>query len=302
MTRIAICVRGSIRTWEKCKFNIFNSLAFDESCEVDWFFDTWDLDRYTWRRYSGMVKLDEKPVTTLVSPAIVESIKQDFRNYNKNLASINIHQSNTSLPPHKSFLKLIYLSNLSKRRYEHTNNFRYDCVVQIRPDAVYGSYGSSIIKVGTQRSEFMQNIVNYNTVNHKILSRITSDVVVNFEGKSLTADQPHGLPQVEDQVFFGANSVIDMLSDLYMSLTDSEDNMLMPHITHAWYLQRYGVLISNLGASRIIRDMVVDDVYDYSTISNDFFSNIDSPALQEILKQTEQCWYSHQLIHLKETK
>lgn len=134
--RIAVVIRGQIRTWEYAKESIFAALEpFEEAHNVTYFFVTWDKSYATMHRGTKTVlHLFEKAENS-------EKIKADFDG--KNLAKIHVVDydnaskklSSFKMNEEYEFISFIrFIANLVKQNYEIETGQDFDEVFEIRPD------------------------------------------------------------------------------------------------------------------------------------------------------------------------
>ena len=129
--KIAVCIRGELRTWKSCYENIFNTFPVD----TDYFFTTWNQNH--------------NPLTNKIEKVIEEDIVKTFSN--RNLVDIEIvpfaYPANKIILPASYYMAYLwYKSSQLKRKHEIKNKFEYDCVIGIRPDVVYAEkFGMEII-------------------------------------------------------------------------------------------------------------------------------------------------------------
>ena len=279
--RLAICIRGNVRTWEKCKNNIFKIMNFSDFCEVDWFFDTWDRDSWPDISFSSDFELiTRKQMITAVDDTMILSIKNDFYARNLNLIACLVHFDDTAdCGPFVSQNKLIYLSNLSKRKHEIKIKKLYDVVLQIRPDCVYDEHVGNLIKNGIKTSAFTSGVINIPGVHNEINDELRCDIFMkpNLPSSQLLAGGPSKLPLAYDLIFYGPNNEINMLSDCYLELKDKRyhSNFNMGHTGTAWYIRKYGTFLKHGHAVHIIRKIKIDNFYSYEDMSEDFLTDID---------------------------
>ena len=270
--KIAICVRGSVRSWDVCKHNIFQTFnSFPEECKLDWFFDTWDVDSFT---HYDICPSDNtckaQRIELEFTDEMAAGILTDFITAEMNLISFNAHSFDAQMNPSLSFLKLIYLSNLSKRSIELMNNFKYDVVIQIRPDTVFKP--SSWIN-----DDCAKNIMdsgkhfglNYSNQVKKPGQKLNcfNEISVNDRFATVASDVP-GIP---DFAFYGPSAVIDLLSSAYIDAKKKEEetNICFPHATLFNFLQRYGVIMyDHFLDVMIVRNMRIDGKYEYEYFKN----------------------------------
>lgn len=296
--RLAICIRGNIRSWDKCKNNIFKIFNDTESFEIDWLFDTWDVNIWPKLTFtSDEVLLHRDQLRSPITDSIMSSIKNDFSSNNLNLVSCTKHPSIGSvIEPFNSYLNLIYLSNLSKRKQELKIKKTYDVVLQIRPDCIYSEHVGTLIKDGLKLLAFTTSILNLRGGDEKSDSdEIKSDIFFR------TASATHGLlaggptktmPLAYDLVFYGSNVEINMLSDCFLAVKNMRhySNLIMGHSSHAWYIRKYGTFLKHGHEVNIIRNIEVDKLYSYNELSEDFFTDC-TDTHRKLLERLHRLFY-----------
>lgn len=291
MKTIAICVRGSIRTWDLCKHNLFNVLDFGrfKDVKVDWFFDVWDNDSFTVKHFDSQFNLiDQQLVKNVITPDTVQKIKDDFTLVGRHLVSFNIHAFDHDMNPSLSFLKLVYLSNLSKRSFELKSNFKYDVCVQIRPD-IFISPNS------IKHCKFIESIIesaNRDIINFSI-PYDSGDNIDSFNDYPQYANltEVSNIPAPQDLLFYGNSLVMDHLSNAYHFLIDDDVRRYpFPHASLFIFLNRYGFKIGkNTPVIQIVRIMKIDGVYDYYDLVNKKI--IDSDEFINAISLATNLWY-----------
>jgi len=277
MTRIAICMRGSLRTWDVCKKSIFYHFDFSKysDVQVDWFFDAWDTDGYTYYDIDPETKeaKAERVIAPLDTKTLSDQLWADFREANRNLVTINFHKFDAELSPAESFMKLVYLSNISKRSRELCTNSRYDVVVQIRPDVIYKFIEHSVFhnpddyRYGLDyfRESVIESKDHYVLNYEKKISEIKhvrqfSSVFLDPLFNTVAAD----IPPANDIVFFGKSQVIDVVSECYKFVKEKKNPDVFPHATIFQYLSKYGIIINDFCPTwQIVRNMKIRGKYDY---------------------------------------
>ena len=277
--RLAICIRGNVRTWEKCKNNIFKIMNFSDFCEVDWFFDTWHQDSWPDLSFSSDFKLiKRKQIIESIDDTMGLSIQNDFNTRNLNLVSCNVHFDDTAAQGHFiSQNKLMYLSNLSKRKHEIKIKKLYDVVLQIRPDCVYDDHMGSLVKDGLKTLAFTAGFINMPGGCKDKTNEVVCDIFMKPTIPSqLIAGGQSRLPLAYDLIFYGPNNEINMLSDCYLELKDMRhhSNLVMGHTSTAWYIRKYGNFLKHSHTVHIIRKIKIDNFYSYEEMSEDFLTDL----------------------------
>lgn len=285
--RIAICVRGGIRTWDKCKGNILSLFKF-QNAEVNWFFDTWDRNDYAINTYNDQKELvHTEHFTEQVTNERLDEIRADFDNAGAILVHIQKHDLDHKMQQAKSFARIVYLSNLSKRKHEAKLGLRYDVVVHIRPDILWTPDACLRVIQGILKSPATSNVVNLDPASHLV----SAGYHINPMAKDLTGNPYEVLPTAEDRVFYGASNAIDTVASLYEKYEDLVDGARAPHICFANHCMRYGIFIMNIQETLFhLRPMNIEGVFIYDNTDNDFFNDLHTEQVK-ILQATYHAWY-----------
>lgn len=136
--KIAICLNGQPRTWEKCYPRWLEILS--SQGDIDFFFHMWNYNTLPslMATYNGGTKIIDQPLEQSELDKIVETLKPK-----KYIFEPRKHISywNTNIPVNKQFgnwsceqFYSLYYSSLLKKQYEIENDFRYDIVIRLRTD------------------------------------------------------------------------------------------------------------------------------------------------------------------------
>lgn len=140
--KIAICLSGQPRTIEFASRSILNHFSnnrgnhtYDFFCHA-WDYNTWKLNGSTGITYSNNEKVDHdwlQEQLNKFSPkySIINTVRDTKLDYNITGWHNLVHL------PYGSLLYSAMISNFLKRKYEHENNFKYDCVFKARYDSVF---------------------------------------------------------------------------------------------------------------------------------------------------------------------
>jgi hypothetical protein len=137
--RVAFCISGQPRTWEKC----FSTWNMGKDIDVDIFFHLWD---YNTEPNIVAVKANKTLSTIKVSQEeknkIVETLKPKKYFFDSRLID-NTEKNEYVKEPlgwwcRSQFYSLWYCAQL-KRQYEIENNFEYDLVFRFRTDLFFES-------------------------------------------------------------------------------------------------------------------------------------------------------------------
>ena len=136
--RIAVCLSGQPRTWDKCYQRWMEILAGQG--EVDFFFHLWDYNTLPQllKTVNGRREFDDEPLSIEEQEKLVTTIqpKKYMFESRKPIKYWNCtHPESEQIGgwTREQFYSL-YRVSLLKREYEIENNFRYDLVIRIRTD------------------------------------------------------------------------------------------------------------------------------------------------------------------------
>jgi len=136
--KIAICLSGQPRTWERCIKRCKE--VFSHQGEVDFFFHLWDYNTLPnlLASHNGGIKIRDEFLTSHEQQEIIKELnpkKYLFESRKK------IEYWNTTIPLKQQFgwwcreqFYSIYRASLLKREYEIENNFTYDIAIRFRSD------------------------------------------------------------------------------------------------------------------------------------------------------------------------
>lgn len=136
--KIAVCLNGQPRTWEKCYSRCMELLS--PQGEVDFFFHMWDYNTLPsiLATYNGGIEIQDECLPQEELKKIVDIIKPKKFIFESRKP---ISYWNTDIPIEKQFgnwsceqFYSLYYSSILKRCYELENDFRYDVVLRIRTD------------------------------------------------------------------------------------------------------------------------------------------------------------------------
>lgn len=138
--RIAICLSGQPRSWERC-LPRWREMFKDH--EVDFFFHLWDYNTLPriLESYNGGMELIDELITPLEKLKIIGALKPlKFVFESKK----DIQCWNSTIPEELQFASWaasqfysMYKVSLLKREYEIEHNFRYDAVFRFRSDLYF---------------------------------------------------------------------------------------------------------------------------------------------------------------------
>jgi len=235
--KIAVCIRGELRTWFKAKDNIFSMFPKD----ADYFFTTWNKVH--------------NPYLEKVEYPDINEITESFKD--RNLVEIKVLPlkiDNSIIADKISLLMAtqMFECNMLKKKNELKHSFVYDYVFCIRPDVIYF------------RKPF--------TVD-EIKSVSQDPWVLESDGCFSSANSFGGLYS-PDLFLGGQSSTMDIVSDYYFYLKAEHNRNYLytydtTHNTFAEHLHNCRFVLSNKLISRdkleILRPHVTDiDVTDIS--------------------------------------
>lgn len=136
--RIAVCLNGQPRTWQKCLPNWLEKIAHQG--QVDFFFHFWDYNTLPsfLASHNGGMKIEDEPLDPIEKWEIVDALKPKKYKFESRK---KIEYWNCNIPPDKQFghwcaeqFYSLYYASLLKREYEMENKFQYDVVIKLRTD------------------------------------------------------------------------------------------------------------------------------------------------------------------------
>ena len=136
--RIAICLSGQARTWEKCYKRWLE--VFSPWGEIDFYFHLWDYNTLPslLASHNGGIKIEDEPLSEDEKQRLIDTLKPKRYLFESRK---EIKYWNCELPIDKQFgpwcreqFYSMYRASLLKREYELENNFRYDLAIRIRGD------------------------------------------------------------------------------------------------------------------------------------------------------------------------
>jgi hypothetical protein len=136
--RIAICISGQSRTWEKCYKRWLE--IFGPQGDIDFYFHLWDYNTLPSivASHNGGRKIEDELLSEDEKLRILEAFKPKKHIFESRK---KIEYWNCELPENKQFgpwcreqFYSLYRVSLLKREYELENDFRYDIVIRIRTD------------------------------------------------------------------------------------------------------------------------------------------------------------------------
>lgn len=136
--RIAVCLSGQPRTWEKCYLRWKEIL--EPQGNVDFFFHLWDYNTLPNLLLSlnGGTSLHDEPLNSEEKNKIIETLNpKKFLFESKktiNYWNCDIQENYQFGPWTKEQFYSLYCVSLLKRQYELENDFRYDVVMRLRSD------------------------------------------------------------------------------------------------------------------------------------------------------------------------
>lgn len=224
--KIALCVSGELRHFDKCY-------------------------KY-WKQYIDLDNIDVFAYITETNDSKYDYFKKTMkpklivRDNNCTTKCLNSTMKNSIL-----MFEKIYKCNNLKKKYENMHNFKYDCVIRIRPDL--------IIRSGIP----VYNAYKY-TKNIFIPRHISNFVMLNI----LNLDNMYGIG-ICDQLAFGSSYIMDVYSDMYKFICNTKIKTIC--VAPEYYLSKY-LKYRNVTHKFVDINFVIY-AYDYHNI---FYNPIDS--------------------------
>jgi len=143
--RIALCISGQPRTWEKCYQNWFDNIM--PGVEKDVFFHLWDYNSLPSiinvipgapPNYDKKISDDEKNlIVETLKPKEYKFDNKEFSKHSHDPSLINeFVRTPLAWYCRSQYYSLWYAAQL-KRQYELENNFDYDIVFRMRTDLIF---------------------------------------------------------------------------------------------------------------------------------------------------------------------
>jgi hypothetical protein len=143
--RVALCINGQPRTWEKCYQNWMNNIL--PGVEKDIFFHLWDYNSLPSivnvipgapPNYNAKISTDEQErLIATLKPKKYKFDSREIANKRINLGLVNEYvQTPLGWWCRSQYYSLWYAAQL-KHQYELENNFEYDIVFRIRTDLFF---------------------------------------------------------------------------------------------------------------------------------------------------------------------
>ena len=241
--KVAICLSGHFRSYEKCLNTLKNSIL--NNFDIDIFIYTWNTIGFDGNRGDSHLinkRLNISDITNLYQP---KKISIEFQK--KWDASKYINKKNSGLRDSEILLGMfygIYKSNELKSRFEIENNFKYDIVIRSRPDIFFESnlYHKDLINVKTSSGIWIPKFGNYNGLN--------------------------------DQFAYGDSNSMDLYSNIYNNLDKYYD---LGCDWHAETMTKYNANYYNLNIFR------TNLQYKLLRADGSFFKNEQNPLYGDIL-------------------
>jgi len=136
--KIAICISGQARTWEKCYKRWLE--IFGPQGDIDFYFHLWDYNTLPSivASHNGGIPITDELLSEEEKQLLLDTFKPKKHIFESRK---NIEYWNCELPIEKQFgpwcreqFYSLYRVSLLKREFEIENDFRYDVVIRIRTD------------------------------------------------------------------------------------------------------------------------------------------------------------------------
>jgi hypothetical protein len=228
--KIAVCFSGQVRTWKYCYQNWIDNLS--PLGEVDYFCHFWDYNSVP---EEVLLDAEEKQdiIDTLNPKKIIFESRKLIKYWNS-----NIPIDKQFCPESCDQFYSVYYSSLLKREYELENNFRYDIVLQFRPDQCF--------------SEPVQ---------------IATPVPNTIYTSHCEWDHEYAAHRVSDIFFYGDSHTIDQISEFFKFLSFIPTNWVTytncppSEIAFYYYMTNIGILNHPTNISmKIMRDSRVKEI------------------------------------------
>ena len=289
--KIAICIRGHIRTWDKCKDNIFQTFKHLESvADVRWFFISWDVQNFPKYYFDvdeslGSIKYSED--STEFVDTDLSSIENDFQGHH--LAQIKCVEFKKERHGAESFMFLSLAASHCIEDYEFHHNVNFDAIAVIRPDVRYKTTTKNILDmcdgIYNSNNHWALN-ATLNTVGkgRQYVSAVPCPINNRFSAKSEDSWA------FQDLIYFGNPGVVNLLHDAYYKNKSrfSSAADIFPHATYGIHCMRYGIpALPILTGPIIIRDIN----YNGFDFQRDFDADITDINTM-YYKLTTNLWYA----------
>lgn len=207
--RIAICISGQPRSWEKCYKNWADHLL--PNVEKDIFFHFWDYNTLpSIALQYGISRLENITISTDEKEAIISTYKpKKYKFDNRNLNPSYGDKDKSILTEYVSdpigswcrsqYYSLYFAANL-KRQYEIENNFEYDIVCRMRSDLYFTdnlNIPDKILSnsVYSKSNGYMDNVETFMIADTFYLSdSYTYDQISEFVHSLYFIDRKHVVP------------------------------------------------------------------------------------------------------------
>ena len=139
--RIAICLSGQPRTWNKCLPNWIEKIS--KYGTIDFFFHFWDYNTLPslLASHHGGIPISDEPIDAIEKWEIVDTLKPKEYMFESRKP---IKYWNCEIPVEQQFGNWCaeqfysqYYVSLLKRKYEMAHKFKYDTVIRIRSDLFF---------------------------------------------------------------------------------------------------------------------------------------------------------------------
>jgi len=202
--KTAIVLYGYLRTWNLCKDSIVDTMNMLCGDDKDWFIGIWATKTGTHSSVNNYLKSKNQ---NIVSSRWIDPSNNLLLKHNDTYIQTISRVPGSSSGP--AYLRQII--SLDKRKYEYTNNIKYDRVLFIRPDVVYYTDGLSATR--------------YN----ESLSHRAADMAMQLAGDFFD-NYAIGGPSANDMIPIGGVLSSDIYSHMYLDLTPSHDPLDTVHL------------------------------------------------------------------------
>lgn len=261
--KIAICLHGESRTWQKCVNSIRNFVQKEGDHEIHYFGHTWSQN--SWRTFDKIYQhgyifedlnrdnlLAELNIAYPFDNIVVDPpyIQSPINSYEMNLDNQISSESAANYKLPTAWLPMAYSSmvaNFKKQQYEIEHDVTFDVVVSIRWDDYFND--------------------NY-SLNSVIPSNLNDDFLYSHVS---IFPREYRFPCVHDIFYFGSSRVMDTICSFYRTYHNGNFFKLVDanYYDGAYKLVGYGCLL-----------------YKWATIKNIYVQNINHQQMGVVRRNT----------------
>ena len=246
---IAISFRGMLRTWDKCKSNIFTVFKeLEQNYCVVYFVDTWDKQLFQQFIHDA----DNKTITEISRREIkAETLKMKLlSDFSGKKIVLTFHSSDPADFNAEAYSKICYLNSLSVSKYEIENNIKFDFSVNLRTD-LWFEHPEHV-------SSILMSAVNKNPKKWMISDLITNDSDVYDHFPVSNIFNRLGGPMAQDQFLFGPTDLVKFVDDHYFRRSMSKYNVINAHHDLGLHMREYSIPSNDTlpFCSILVRDFV----------------------------------------------